>query len=1396
MIAASQPPPELAPGGTVMTNLGGLKEVTNRPGVQTYPVRLQATVLYADYQWNQLFLHDSSGCHSIGPVGLTNDFPAGTLISLDGAIQITNGVARLVPPTRVVRLGRVPLPEAPPAGDFGPALDGNGRWVRLEGIIRNQRLERNHLELELSTTRGRISAVIRNRNRMPLEVVGLKVRALGILIPAVDSAPARYRLWVPTPECLGIDPSYVQPAPLSIRTAREKTLLGALAPMIRLQGRVVEQHLGESLVIQDDTGEIQLFSVNPSPLNLGARVTAKGFPELLSNGTLVLTNASCVRFPAADAPAEAIQTTLSTNSTASWVGLTNASQVRQLSRVEASKGLPARIQGVVTFYDASWNMLFVADDTSGIFIWLAESKPALQTGQSVEVRGVTGPGGYAPVIHAREIIGGPMGVRPPARAVSTEYLATGLEDSQSVKIRGVARGLTVEGGHLRINLLSAAGSLTRVIVSDYGNRPAPAYLNHAGLEISGVCGSEFSAEGHLQSATLWAASTNDITVLEPPSADPYALALDEIASVGRFLGPKTLPTQRRFQGVVTWSDPGKSFFIQDESGAIRVYDQGPNTFAPGTGVEVVGFPFRNNRAFSLVDATCRRLASNPPALNRPIDAPAPAIVGGEGMHGRLVRLHATLVEARASSNLWSAAMKAGDILFRVDCQGSALPGSIPAGARCELVGVCDFETLGRTDANTFVLLARDASDIRKLESPPLWRTEQVIGIFEAMAAVIFTGVLWVISLRRRVQRQTHHIRERLERETQLEARYRDLFENALDIIFLCDLQGRFLSLNKTAQAFFNRPMDPDQPLELRRLLTPESLPLLDQVVKRLLAGDTLPPVEFSVRRDHDGNSTLEATLRLIHHDGAQSGLECIARDITERKKLEDKLRQLSRATEQSPAAIFLTDTRGNLEYANPKFTKLTGYALTEIVGQNTRLLKSGETLPETYQDLWETILAGGEWQGELHDRKKNGEHFWVHASISPITNNEGVITHFLSVSEDITERRQLEERLRHSQKMESVGQLASGVAHDFNNILTVIQGHASLLLLEPEIAPGMADSARQIRDSAGRAADLTRQLLAFSRKQVMKAVVLDLNRLLANLSDMLRALLGEHIELRLRQERELPPIHADTTMMEQVVMNLAVNARDAMPRGGTLGIATFRHTVAPSPGPVSGDLPAGLYVGLRVTDTGCGMDEPTQSHIFEPFFTTKVMGKGTGLGLATVYGIVKQHGGAIGVTSQPGHGATFEVLLPACNGRVPAPAMPRLVPPRSGGGETILVVEDESALRVLVRTVLRRQGYQVVEASSGPEALRVWKQYPGDFALVLTDMVMPGGVSGRELATQLLAEKPQLKVIYSSGYSVELAGKDFVMRPQDRFLPKPYHPDTLARLVRDCLDDHPDTQGA
>jgi len=619
-----------------------------------------------------------------------------------------------------------------------------------------------------------------------------------------------------------------------------------------------------------------------------------------------------------------------------------------------------------------------------------------------------------------------------------------------------------------------------------------------------------------------------------------------------------------------------------------------------------------------------------------------------------------------------------------------------------------------------------------------------------------------------------------------EARSRTILASAPDAIFV-QVGGQFVYLNPSAARLLGAEraedvlgtpvlerFDPSQHAAIReriRKLNEERAPVeLAEETILTLDGDPVPVEVVAVPVEFDG----------------ESGALVFVRDIRRRKQEQADRERLTKAVEQLAEAVVITDRKGVIQYANPACDHQTGYARGELVGKTPRLFKSGAQDRAFYQELWETILSGETWHGRMQNRRKDGSLYTVEATITPVVNAAGAITEFVSVQLDVTERLALEDQLRHSQRLSAVGQLAGGIAHDFNNLLTVINGYGEMAAARAE-DEGLARQLSTIVDAGKRAAALTGQLLAFSRKQVLQPRVLDVNELIDGLDDMLHRLLGEDIDIRLNLQPDLRKVEVDPGQLEQVVMNLAVNARDAMPAGGKLTIETADVDLDEGYARSHAEVTPGPHVLLAVSDTGEGMDAETRARLFEPFFTTKDQGRGTGLGLATVYGIVKQSGGHIWVYSELGKGTTFKVYLPQAS-RTTSPAQEPEPAPEPAGQDhgTILVVEDEDAVRDLVAEVLEGAGYRVLATGDVDEALRICRDPETDLDLLLTDVVLPTR-SGRELAERALESRPGLKVVYMSGYTDNAIVHHGVLDPGTPFIAKPFSPTELLKKLRAFL---------
>ncbi len=616
---------------------------------------------------------------------------------------------------------------------------------------------------------------------------------------------------------------------------------------------------------------------------------------------------------------------------------------------------------------------------------------------------------------------------------------------------------------------------------------------------------------------------------------------------------------------------------------------------------------------------------------------------------------------------------------------------------------------------------------------------------------------------------------------------RAIFESAGDAILLCDDGGRWLEVNGAACELFGVP--------------PERL--VGQEFAALAGPDYVRPVTWQKVVD---SGPARGEIAIIRPDGTHREVEysavtdiapgvhlTVMRDITERAKAAQARSLLAAIVASSEDAIISTTLDGTITSWNRGAETLLGFTAEEVMGRRLSAVIPPDRQHPTHQALGRVMAGMPVEHIETTRQRKDGSSVELSITVSPIWDANGLVVGVSRIARDLTERnkaqaalRRTEEQLRQAQKMEAVGRLAAGVAHDFNNILSVILSYAETMGSDLKLDDPFSVEVEEIRKAAVRASDLTRQLLAFSRQQVLEPKVLCLNKSIAGMEKMLRRLLGADVELTIRPTAGLWSVKADPGQVEQILMNLAVNARDAMAQGGQLTIETANVALDSEHAREHRDVQAGSYVMLTVSDTGVGMDAETQLRIFEPFFTTKDKGKGTGLGLATVFGVVKQSGGHIEVQSEPARGTTFKVYFPkvADVADAPTPQPPSVEVHR--GTETILLVEDDDQVRAVARDILRRKGYVVLEAPGGAEARLICEQNKAEIHLLLTDVVLPR-MSGRHLVDHLLAIRPAMRVVFMSGYAGDAIMHHGILDSGFAFIQKPLTPSSLTRKVREVL---------
>lgn len=648
----------------------------------------------------------------------------------------------------------------------------------------------------------------------------------------------------------------------------------------------------------------------------------------------------------------------------------------------------------------------------------------------------------------------------------------------------------------------------------------------------------------------------------------------------------------------------------------------------------------------------------------------------------------------------------------------------------------------------------------------------------------------------RALREKKEQRQRRRAEAALresEEKFRIIFQKSLDVIMVIDGEtGQIRSVNQAIQSVLGYREENLLGEHFSIIFAPVLDLSKEQLLEKIRTHGPVLEAQYFLRVD-GSVCPMDITATMIPWDN-HTAILATFRDVTEREAAAQALRlseERFRATfEQAAVGIAHVGTDGRWLRINQKLGDMLGYSHKELLKKTLPEVTHAEDL-QIYHENARRILAGELETCSMENRflHQDGAVVWGNLTISLLRSATGKPQYFIVVIEDITGRKKLEEQFLHAQKMEAVGRLAGGVAHDFNNLLTVINGYTELTL-DRFIKPD--NPARtyieQIKQAGEQSSALTRQLLAFSRQIVLQPRVLNLNEIIINVNKILKRLIGEDIDLEIALTADLWPVKADPGQIEQVILNLSINARDAMPNGGKLTIETDNidldqdytdHHISVEPG---------RYVVLALSDTGHGMDAETRSHIFEPFFTTKEPGKGTGLGLATVHGIVTQSGGHIWVYSEVGQGTTFKIYLPRIEEAVEI-ELPDRTPARSvASSETLLLVEDNEMVRDLAGRILRSLGYTVLEASHGPEALRLIEEYRAPVHLLLTDVVMPGGMNGRELAEQISRRYPDLRVIYMSGYTDNAIIHHGVLEPGMTFLEKPFSPQALTAKIREILD--------
>ncbi len=1441
-------------------------------------MKLRGTVTYCDPGWSLLFVQDSTGGVFVRSQDPKLDLHAGEEIDLQGITE-RGGLNPIVDQPSVKRLGTGTLPAARlfTAGELTLGRMDCQR-VEVGGIVRVARDYWGRGYLELLSDGQRLKVFVLNFPGKDFEkLVGAKVRARGVCATLSENGKLlAVQLMVPDVSEIVIEEKNTGD-PFA-RPVTSQQALKTIPPdhQVRVEGMITSVNSNQWVRVKDLDGEIQLALPDTSRLFTNLWLDAVGFPVAATNRS-VLEDVIFRRvgYGAATLALRqrlAGQTSVSTNSLPL---MKTVARVRELTSEEAAKRYPVRLGGVITYHDPVWQMIFFQGATEGIYVDAGGVALDLQAGQLAFLEGFSAPGNFAPVVESPvfHLMGtAPM---PESRPVTSSQILSGDNDSQWLEMHGVVQGLTNEGNRLTLELASG-NSRFKAVVLNRDEKAVPFELLDAEVRLRGVCGSLFNKNRQFLGVQLY---VPDLAFVElektAPAADKFPAV--PVQDLLRFKSKGAGGHRVRVQGTVTFAPAKNFFYLDDDTGGLRVTLLNNSTWQPGDFVEVTGFPATGENYSPILErALVRKLGS------RPLPPPVPFQPGesleknlaAHNLDARRVQAQGRLVDQFTRAGEKILVLQSGQTLFNVHLpqkSSSRKSSDWRIGSLIRLTGVCSIQVDEARNPRAFSLLLAASDDLSLLSQPSWWTLEKTAGLAALLVFLVLVSSLSAVSLRRSVRRQTRLIRaqqealqhayddleKRVEERTaelvranerltvEIEERkkaHEDLayerqllgamMDNVPDPIYFKDTASRFLRVNRAGLHAFGLH-DPAQTIgktDFDFFDEKHAGPARADEQEILRTGEPLlGKEEKEVYSDGRVKWMLTSKMPLRDAAGQITGTFGISRDITARKRAEEELQQahsdLEKRVEERTAELLQANQRliteiGVRELAeeelrqsqerflkafraspipidisrfsdgayldvNESFLRMLGYTREEIIGQSALDLHIWVDPAERVGLIQRLLQQKSVRDAEIKLRTKNGRIRNVLTSAEFI--EVGQERCLLFIVFDITDRLNLETQLRQSQKMQAVGQLAAGVAHDFNNILTVIQGHVGLMLSDDQTTSEQLEPLEQVASAAARAAHLTRQLLTFSRKQLMQPKQIDLNEVIGNAAKMLTRLLGENISLRFDYSPALPPVWADTAMMEQIVLNLAVNARDAMPRGGQLSLSTrpvSRDELHPSK---AAQVQTGHFICLTVADTGYGMDTAVLERIFEPFFTTKDVGRGTGLGLAMVYGIVQQHQGWIEVASEVEKGSTFQIYLPVSQ-RTAAPDKPAAPAGTRGGDETILIVEDEAAVRLLVKTILTRYGYTVLEAAHAREALQIWEKEKDRIALMLTDMVMPEGISGWDLAEELKAQFPGFKVIFTSGYSVDLFENNREFREGVNFVSKPYQPHLLAKAIRDRLD--------
>jgi two-component system cell cycle sensor histidine kinase/response regulator CckA len=1143
---------------------------------------------------------------------------------------------------------------------------------------------------------------------------------------------------------------------------------------VQVRGMVLDESPGNYLVVNDGTGTVFAETLQAELPPVRELVEVRG--QLSAEDFSVrLKNAVVTPLSQAGTNANALVST-ATKMPVQLPILTQVWEIRDLPPEKAAWHYPVHLHALVTVNVKANHFLFVQDNSMGISVELPAIPLQINPGDRVDITGVSDPGWFSPIVLASNITVTGQSPLPKPQPTTTFQLANGQEGSQWIELRGVVHSLTCSNGMAHLNVQDQTGKISVNVPAD----DKPEYLLDAIVRLQGACGSRSDKNRQFAGLEMWVSSLHYVVVDEPGRPEPASLPAQPITSLGEYHPLQTLQHRINLAGTVTYAGQD-FFFIQNGKTGIRVNALVNHQLQPGDYVMAAGYPGPGDYGYWLDDAVFKRLGHADVPPPRPVMAENPV---DPQLQDLWVRIQARLIHLSKIGPAYVLTLQTGNRIYDARMLGpvSNRIKQLEPGSVLEITGIYRLLMNEERVPKSLQLAVPSENDITILEQPSWWNVQRMVTTLGIMGIIIGGTVLWVITLRRRVQEQTASLQKS-------EHQFRSLVEQTLAGVTIIQ-DGRFVYANpRLAEMYGYTVAELTGTLHLDDVILPEDRAMVHEQIRRRTAHET-DFAHYVFRARHKDGTIIQLEVHGSRTDfGGRPAVLGMVLDVTERLRSQAKIQEQARMLDLASDAIVVWDLSDRILYWNQQSRRIFQCPTEDAIGAPA--LEKLRIPPEAYQKAKTALLQEHQWHGEFSHRNAHGEETIVASRWTLVPDAAGRPVSILAINTDITQSKKLETQFLRAQRLESIGVLASGIAHDLNNTIAPILVSCELLGMNPDEAERkfLTDN---IATSTERAANLVKQILTFARGTDGRHLPVKPRYLLEELRKILRETLPKSIQLQINNTADVWMVAADSTQVHQVLMNLCINARDAMPRGGELKVAVANLELDADDATIHPESKPGQYVIFSVSDTGTGMTPEIRERIFDPFFTTKAAGQGTGLGLSTSMGIIKSHGGFIHVHSEPNQGSCFKVYLPA----LPAETAPVTEEVDfqifSGKNELLLVVDDEPSIRNIARRTLQMFGYRVITANNGEEAIHAYRQQPNEIALVLIDMMMPI-MDGPAAIEHLTQSNPDIKIIAASGLTSASQVTHAAVRA---FLPKPYSVRQLLQACHEVLHTSPGTNGA